>query len=33
LPAPLAGQIDSLLSNAGNVQNAGNMLGSLLGKK
>jgi len=33
LPAPLAGQIDGLLSNSGNVQNAENMLGGLFGKK
>jgi hypothetical protein len=33
LPAPLAGQIDGLLSNAGAVQGAENMLGGLLGKK
>jgi hypothetical protein len=33
LPAPIAGQIDGLLSGAGNVQNAENMLGGLFGKK
>ena len=33
LPAPLAGQIDGLLSGAGNVHNAENMLGGLFGKK
>jgi len=33
LPAPIAGQIDGLLNNTGNVQNAENMLGGLLGKK
>jgi hypothetical protein len=33
LPAPVAGQIDGLLSGSGNVQNAGNVLGGLFGKK
>jgi len=33
LPAPIAGQIDGLLSNTGNVENAGKMLGGLMGKK
>jgi hypothetical protein len=33
LPAPMAGQIDGLLSGTGNVQNAGNVLGGLFGKK
>ena len=33
LPAPIAGQIDGLLNNTGNVQNAENMLGGLLCKK
>ena len=33
LPAPIAGQIEGLLSGAGNVQNAENMLGGLFGKK
>ena len=33
LPAPIASQVDGLLSGAGNVQNAENMLGGLFGKK
>jgi hypothetical protein len=33
LPAPIAGQIDGLLNNAGAVQGAENMLGGLFGKK
>jgi hypothetical protein len=33
LPAPLAGQIDGLLSNAGAVKGAEDMLGGLFGKK
>lgn len=33
LPAPVAGQIDGLLSGAGNIQGAENMLGGLFGKK
>ena len=33
LPAPIASQIDGLLSGDGNVQNAENMLGGLFGKK
>jgi len=33
LPAPIAGQIDGLLNNAGTVQGAENMLGGLFGKK
>jgi hypothetical protein len=33
LPAPIAGQIDGLLSGAGNVQNAEKLVGGLFGKK
>ena len=33
LPAPIAGQIDGLLSGAGNVKAAEDMLGGLFGKK
>jgi hypothetical protein len=33
MPAPIAGQIDGLLNNAGTVQGAENMLGGLFGKK
>ena len=33
LPAPIAGQIDGLLSNSGAVSGDENMLGGLFGKK
>lgn len=36
LPAPIAGQIDGVLSNSGNIQKAQDMLGNLgskIGKK
>ncbi|WP_420643472.1 DUF2267 domain-containing protein [Candidatus Leptofilum sp.] len=33
LPAPLAGQVDSLLENPGMVDQASNVLGNLFGKK
>ena len=33
LPAPLAGQIDGLLSNSANIKGAEDMLGGLFGKK